>query len=68
MADITIKVRKDGPYEVKGEIELVGADKNIIPLQHEGVNFLCRCGHSKTKPFCDGTHKELGWNDETPAE
>jgi CDGSH-type Zn-finger protein len=66
MDEITVKTRANGPLEVRGDIKLVDANMNIIPLQHEGVNFLCRCGHSKTKPFCDGTHKEMGWTDENP--
>ena len=66
MEEITVKTRANGPYEVRGDIKLVDANMNVIPLQHEGVNFLCRCGHSKTKPFCDGTHKEIAWKDENP--
>lgn len=60
--DPQIVVSKDGPYHVKGGIELVGAEKG------EGASdehyTLCRCGGSKNKPFCDGTHWHIGFNDE----
>jgi len=61
MADVTIKARKNGPYEVRGDILLKDGEGNPIEQPHEGVAFLCRCGHSTTKPFCDGTHKEKEW-------
>ncbi len=60
----TIKVRKDGPYLVTGGVELTDHEgKPIVPKNPE--NFaLCRCGHSRTKPFCDGAHKVTGFSDE----
>lgn len=59
---IAIKVRKNGPYLVQGSIELKDADGNAIPCEETFV--LCRCGHSKTKPFCDGSHRHVGFDDE----
>ena len=59
---VEIKVRKDGPYRVTGEIRLVDADGNAIDTsQHtkDGTIVLCRCGQSKTKPFCDKSHKAI---------
>ena len=49
-----IKISKNGPYVVKGPIELNGEDHP----ESEDHFALCRCGKSKNKPFCDGTH----WN------
>lgn len=63
MDEVTIKVRKNGSYEVRGDFKLVDAESNSIQLPHEGVNFLCRCGHSAEKPFCDGAHKSKCWID-----
>ena len=40
-----------GPYIIKGGKE------NILT----GTNALCRCGHSKNKPFCDGTHRKINF-------
>ena len=50
----SIKLRKDGPYTVEGEIEL--EDYNTSKPQSKEHYTLCRCGGSKNKPFCDGTH------------
>ncbi len=60
MPQVTIKVLKDGPYRVEGELTLLDADGNQIPLP--GPRFsLCRCGASSKKPFCDGTHSKIGF-------
>jgi CDGSH-type Zn-finger protein len=39
----------------------VGADGNVI--SDKETFSLCRCGHSKDKPFCDGAHREAGFED-----
>jgi CDGSH-type Zn-finger protein len=57
-----IKVRKNGPYLVTGGVRLIDYEGNLIT---EDDNFvLCRCGHSMNKPFCDGSHKRVGFDDE----
>jgi CDGSH-type Zn-finger protein len=59
---VEIKVRADGPYKVTGEVRLVDADGNEIdtaPHSKDGTIVLCRCGRSKTKPFCDKSHKAI---------
>jgi len=50
----------DGPYLVRGEFELIDSDGRPIDARRETVA-LCRCGASRTKPFCDGTHKTIGF-------
>lgn len=60
-----IIVRNHGPYRVHGPITLQDHLGNDIPVPGE-VFTLCRCGHSKTKPFCDGTHKVMGLWDVNP--
>lgn len=55
MLKIQMKVMDNGPYRVTGEIELVDGEGNTIETKK--VVTLCRCGLSKRKPFCDGTHK-----------
>jgi CDGSH-type Zn-finger protein len=57
----TIKVRKDGPYLVTGPCVVTDHEGNEIEVKENFV--LCRCGASKTKPFCDGTHKTIGFID-----
>jgi len=66
MAEVRIKVIKDGPYEIKGPVQLVDAKRDPFQLKEETI-YLCRCGQSKTKPFCDGTHKQCGFAADDPA-
>lgn len=47
---------KDGPLLVRGPFEIVDQDGNTIESRRKTIA-LCRCGKSKIKPFCDGTHK-----------
>lgn len=61
MADsVRIKVTKDGPYEVKGTVELVDARNQPFTITEQPM-YLCRCGQSRNKPFCDGSHKDVGF-------
>jgi len=66
MAEVRIKTLKDGPYEVKGLVDLQDAKRNPFQLT-EQVIYLCRCGQSSTKPFCDGTHSKCGFKAEEVA-
>ena len=50
----------DGPYLVRGEFELTDANGEVIETRRKTIA-LCRCGASRTKPFCDGTHKLIGF-------
>jgi len=67
MADVTIKALKSGPYEVAGGAKVLDstgkeyAESQIPPV------YLCRCGASKNKPFCDGSHKDIGFKAEETA-
>jgi len=62
MSQVTIKVRDNGPLLVEGPITVIDAAGNTftIPANKPAIA-LCRCGQSKNKPFCDGTHKECGF-------
>ncbi len=55
----TISVSKDGPLEVFGRLELQSADAS--PYETRARYTLCRCGESKNKPYCDGTHWRIGF-------
>lgn len=55
MADVTISIRDNGPYLVKGGVTVSDADGKSYEVKD--VIALCRCGHSATKPFCDGAHQ-----------
>lgn len=58
---VRITVTENGWYHVEGPVQIVASDGTVI---REGEKlFLCRCGHSKVKPFCDSSHKEYGFSD-----
>lgn len=61
-----VKVNDNGPYLVKGEVEMVDAEGNVFETRK--TFSICRCGHSSNKPFCDGTHKKIGFESEPRAE
>jgi CDGSH-type Zn-finger protein len=58
VADVEIKVRDNGPYKVTGPVRLIDAEGNVFAVEPGRSVALCRCGHSRTKPFCDASHKE----------
>jgi CDGSH-type Zn-finger protein len=58
-----VTVTKDGPYAVTGGIEIVGHRGRAEEVSEEHCT-LCRCGSSKNKPFCDGTHWSIGFKDD----
>ena len=60
MADVTITLRDNGPYMVRGPVKVVDAEGNEFTLEGDTI-FLCRCGGSANKPFCDGTHKKINF-------
>jgi len=57
----TITVVNDGPYAVTGGVELAGVRRGEGASEEHYT--LCRCGGSKNKPFCDGTHWSIGFKD-----
>jgi CDGSH-type Zn-finger protein len=62
MNEVVIKVRHSGPYKVTGPITLIDADDKEYDLGVMGETIvLCRCGGSTNKPFCDGTHSQIGF-------
>lgn len=62
MADTTVTTRKNGPYMVQGGIKIVDADGNEVAIDGDSdMVFLCRCGESANKPFCDGRHRQVGF-------
>jgi CDGSH-type Zn-finger protein len=67
MAHTKITVNNNGSLRVEGEFEIVDMQGNVYGLQGRTVVSLCRCGHSKNKPFCDGSHKTEGFVHEARA-
>jgi CDGSH-type Zn-finger protein/truncated hemoglobin YjbI len=64
-----IEVTADGPYRVTGAVPLTGADGGPA-ARAQGASAehyaLCRCGHSRNKPFCSGMHWYVGFRDPRP--
>jgi CDGSH-type Zn-finger protein len=51
-----------GPLWLRGGVQLIGADGFEYEVRNRVT--LCRCGASKNKPYCDGTHASIGFSDE----
>lgn len=72
--NLHIKIMKDGPYEVSGAppltLQAIGINERGESLEWvteqtfdtKDRYYLCRCGHSQTKPFCDGSHTKAGFD------
>ncbi len=75
-----VVVTRNGPYLVSGALPLarqtIVADqeggsqqwRESQPFPRQESYALCRCGHSGTKPFCDGTHKKIGFDGTETAD
>lgn len=67
MAATKITIRDNGSIRVEGDFEIVDAQGKPFGLAGRTTVGLCRCGHSQQKPFCDGSHKKVNFQDATPA-
>lgn len=56
-----VTVDRNGPYRVEN---VALADANWSDDATPKKYVLCRCGQSQNKPFCDGTHRDVGWSDD----
>ena len=56
---VKIQVKKNGSVRVTGTADFVDAEGNVIETKTDFS--LCRCGASKEKPFCDGSHRDAGF-------
>ena len=59
---VTMRVKPNGSIRVTGTVDFVDADGNLIVSKTDFS--LCRCGQSKEKPYCDGSHREAGFTAE----
>lgn len=67
MSDFKVIVRNNGPLRLEGDIAIVDQDGQAFGLAGRTVVSLCRCGHSQNKPFCDGSHNQVGFASACPA-
>lgn len=61
MNDPKIIVNLDGSLKVEGPVTLVDHEGKELQTREGKPFFLCRCGASKNKPFCDGSHNKIGF-------
>ena len=57
--NVKMRVKENGSIRVTGTVDFVDADGNVVETKTDFS--LCRCGHSKEKPYCDGSHKAAGF-------
>ena len=61
MTNVKITPTDNGPYLVEGPVRVLDADGSAYDIPEQTTIFLCRCGNSGTRPFCDGTHETLNF-------
>ena len=59
---VKMQIKKDASIRVTGTVDFVDADGNVVETKTDFS--LCRCGASKEKPFCDGSHRDAGFASE----
>jgi uncharacterized Fe-S cluster protein YjdI len=61
-APVVIALKPDGPLMIEGPVRIELARCEVLEVTDRAA--LCRCGGSENKPFCDGTHKKIGFTAE----
>lgn len=56
MTKTKITVNNNGSLRLEGDFEIADKNGNLYDLGRREIVSLCRCGQSKNKPFCDGSH------------
>jgi CDGSH-type Zn-finger protein len=64
---VKIRIRNNGPLIVEGDVTILDAQERPFGLAGRTTVGLCRCGHSASKPFCDGAHRAPGFADQCAA-
>jgi CDGSH-type Zn-finger protein len=67
MAATKITIANNGSIRIEGDFVILDPDGNAFGLGGRTAISLCRCGQSQNKPFCDGTHKRIGFSDPVQA-
>jgi CDGSH-type Zn-finger protein len=62
-----ITINKNGSIRVEGDFEIQDPEGRAFDLAGRVTIGLCRCGHSENKPFCDGSHRKVGFESDCPA-
>jgi CDGSH iron-sulfur domain-containing protein 3 len=61
VAPVVIKARANGPYKIVGPVRVIDAAGIEFEVPPGDSIALCRCGHSANKPFCDKSHRRVGF-------
>ena len=62
MSEVKIRLRDNGPFVVEGPVSIVDAEGNAFEINPDKPAIaLCRCGASANRPFCDGSHRDCGF-------
>ena len=61
-----VVARRDASLELRGDLRVYSSDGRLIA--EAGGALLCRCGNSRNKPFCDGSHEEAGFHSRRPGD
>jgi len=62
-----ITICPDGPLLVRGPVQIIDSTGEVVPRTRQTLA-LCRCGKSRSAPFCDGTHKLGTQRDRTATD
>ena len=63
----TITINSNGSLRIEGDYVIQDAEGKPFGLGGRSVIGLCRCGASENKPFCDGSHRKVGFQSACPA-
>ncbi|MFW5877591.1 MAG: CDGSH iron-sulfur domain-containing protein [bacterium] len=61
-AEASLTIMPNGPVLIEGDFKVIDSDGKEVKTMV--MTSFCRCGHSKNQPFCDGTHRVVGFKDE----
>ncbi len=61
MTDVTIRCRENGPLLVTGNVTVTDHEGNPFDTGGKDTIALCRCGATKNRPLCDGSHRDCGF-------
>jgi CDGSH-type Zn-finger protein len=66
---LVIRCRENGPYVLQGAVRIVDhlGNEFAVPVGKDTIA-LCRCGQSQSKPFCDGSHRQCGFQGNETAK
>jgi CDGSH-type Zn-finger protein len=62
-----ITINNNGSIKVEGDFQVCDMEGRPFDLAGRAVIGLCRCGASENKPFCDGSHRKVGFESTCPA-